>query len=99
MCVLALPAPVVGHGETQRIREENNARVRSDDDQRCHWDEQEVYIVRKFEYEGTIYLKSKNTGVVYNMDQELVGKWNETTQKIDFEDIDDEEEEDEYDEE
>jgi cell division protein FtsB len=63
-------------------------------------DEQEVDIVRKFEYEGsTTYLKSKNTGVVYNMDQELVGKWNETTQKIDFEDIDDEEEEDEYDEE
>ena len=62
-------------------------------------DEQEVDVVRKFEYEGTIYLKSKNTGVVYNMDQELVGKWNETTQKIDFEDIDDEEEEDEYDEE
>ena len=60
-------------------------------------DEQEVDVVRKFEYEGTTYLKSKNTGVVYNMDQELVGKWNETTQKIDFEDI--EEEEDEYDEE
>ena len=60
--------------------------------------EQEVDVVRKFEYEGTTYLKSKNTGVIYNMDQDLVGKWNEETQKIDFEDIDDEEEEDEYDE-
>jgi len=60
--------------------------------------EEEVDVVRKFEYEGTTYLKSKSTGVIYNMDQDLVGKWNEETQKIDFEDIDDEEEEDEYDE-
>jgi len=57
-----------------------------------------VDVVRKFEYEGTTYLKSKSTGVIYNMEQDLVGKWNEATQKIDFEDID-EEEEDEYDEE
>lgn len=60
--------------------------------------EEEVDVVRKFEFEGTTYLKSKSTGVIYNMDQDLVGKWNEDTQKIDFEDIDDEEEEDEYDE-
>jgi chromosome segregation ATPase len=60
--------------------------------------EEEVDVVRKFEFEGTTYLKSKSTGVIYNMDQDLVGKWNEETQKIDFEDIDDEEEEDEYDE-
>jgi len=62
-------------------------------------DEEEVDVVRKIVFEGTTYLKSKTTGVVYNMEQELVGKWNEATQKIDFEDIDDEEEEDEYDEE
>jgi len=61
--------------------------------------EEDVDVVRKFEYEGTTYLKSKSTGVIYNMEQDLVGKWNEATQKIDFEDIDDEEEEDEYDEE
>ena len=59
--------------------------------------EPEVDIVRKFEFEGTTYLKSKSTGVIYNMDEEYIGKWNESTQKIDFEDID-EEEEDEYDE-
>ena len=57
-----------------------------------------VDVVRKFEYEGTTYLKSKSTGVIYNMEQDLVGKWNEETQKIDFEVID-EEEEDEYDDE
>ncbi len=59
---------------------------------------EEVDVVRKFEFEGKTYLKSKNTGVVYNLEQELVGKWNEEMKRIDFEDIDDEEEEDEYDE-
>ena len=61
-------------------------------------EEDNVDVVRKFEYEGTTYLKSKSTGVIYNMEQDLVGKWNEETQKIDFEVID-EEEEDEYDDE
>jgi len=60
--------------------------------------EEEQDVVRKFEFEGVTYLKSKFTGVIYNMDQELIGKWNEETQKIDFEEFDDEEEEDEYDE-
>ena len=60
--------------------------------------EEEQDVVRKFEYEGVTYLKSKFTGVIYNMDQELIGKWNEETKKIDFEEFDDEEEEDEYDE-
>ena len=60
--------------------------------------EEEQDVVRKFEYEGVTYLKSKLTGVIYNMDQELIGKWNEETKKIDFEEFDDEEEEDEYDE-
>ena len=59
---------------------------------------EEQDVVRKFEFEGVTYLKSKFTGVIYNMDQELIGKWNEGTQKIDFEEFDDEEEEDEYDE-
>jgi len=75
--------------ETKKVEKESNKPG----------DEQEVDVVRKFDFEGTTYLKSKTTGVVYNMEQELVGKWNEATQKIDFEDIDDEEEEDEYDEE
>jgi chemotaxis protein histidine kinase CheA len=60
--------------------------------------EEEQDVVRKFDFEGVTYLKSKFTGVIYNMDHELIGKWNEETQKIDFEEFDDEEEEDEYDE-
>ena len=39
-------------------------------------------------------MKSKKTGVIYNMDQDVVGKWNESTQKIDF--VEQEESEDEY---
>jgi len=56
-------------------------------------------VVKKFEYEGVKYLKSKNTGVIYNLSQDVVGKWNDVTNKIDFNDVVDEEEEEEYDEE
>jgi hypothetical protein len=74
--------------ETKKVEKVEPKQVVDDD----------VDVVRKFEYEGTTYLKSKSTGVIYNMEQDLVGKWNEATQKIDFEVID-EEEEDEYDDE
>lgn len=57
-------------------------------------------VVKRFEFEGKKYLKSKNTGIVYNMDQDVIGKWNEATQKIDFYDNNsDEEVEDDYDDE
>ena len=56
--------------------------------------EEEVDVVRKIEFEGKSYYKSNNTGVIYNMDQEVVGKWNTERSGIDFEE---EEEEEEYD--
>ena len=56
--------------------------------------EEEADVVRKFEHEGKSYYKSKNSGVIYNMEQEVVGKWNEERNDIDFEE---EEEEEEYD--
>jgi hypothetical protein len=59
--------------------------------------EEEEDVVKRFEFEGVKYLKSKKTGIIYNMDQDVVGKWNEKTCKIDFEEADSEEEEDEYD--
>ena len=59
-------------------------------------DEEVADIVKRFEYEGVKYLKSKNTGIVYNLDQDAVGKWNEKTSKIDFEEAGSEEEEDDY---
>jgi hypothetical protein len=61
-------------------------------------DEEEEDVVKRFEFEGVKYLKSKKTGIIYNMEQDVIGKWNEKTNKIDFKVADSEEEEDEYDE-
>jgi hypothetical protein len=60
-------------------------------------------VVKKIEFEGKKYLKSKKTGIIYDYqeyvelgEQVVLGKWNETTNKIDF-DLDNEEvEEEEY---
>jgi chemotaxis protein histidine kinase CheA len=57
-------------------------------------EEEAADVVRKFEHEGKSYYKSKNSGVIYNMEQEVVGKWNAERNAIDFEE---EEEEEEYD--
>jgi len=51
--------------------------------------------VKKFDYKGTKYLKSAN-GVVYNMEQDEVGTWNDETKEIVFKSADEEEEEEEY---
>jgi hypothetical protein len=59
----------------------------------------QVDVVNKIDFQGTTYLKSKNTGIIYNMDQDVVGKWNENTKTIDFDEEEEEEEEEEYDEE
>lgn len=65
-------------------------------------EEQEPERVRKIEYEGKTYLKSRNTGIIYDYntyindgEQVVVGKWSESTNKIIFDDA--EESEDEYD--
>jgi hypothetical protein len=67
--------------------------------------EQEADVVKKIEFEGKKYLKSKKTGIVYDYDeyvksgdQIVVGKWNDTTNKLDFQaaDSDGEESAEEY---
>ena len=58
--------------------------------------EEEADVVKKIDFEGKKYLKSKKTGIVYNMEQDVIGKWNEEKQRIDFQE--EEESEDEYDE-
>lgn len=65
-------------------------------------DDEHQEVVKKFEFEGKKYLKSKNTGIIYdyteyitNGEQVIVGKWNETTKKIDFNDNGEESEESE----
>jgi hypothetical protein len=60
-------------------------------------EEEEIDRVKTIEFEGKKYLKSKKTGIVYNLDQDVIGKWNEATSKIEFAEIEEEEEEDEYD--
>jgi chemotaxis protein histidine kinase CheA len=57
-------------------------------------EEEAADVVRKFEHQGKSYYKSNKSGVIYNMEQEVVGKWNAERNDIDFEE---EEEEEEYD--
>jgi hypothetical protein len=59
-------------------------------------------VVKKIEFEGKKYLKSKKTGIVYDynkyikeQEQVVVGKWSESANKIIFDDA--EESEEEYD--
>ena len=65
-------------------------------------EDEEPDVVKKIEFEGKKYLKSKKTGVVYDYnkyvkegEQEVVGKWNDASNKIEF--LAAEEEEEEYD--
>lgn len=66
-------------------------------------EEEEPDVVKKIEFEGKKYLKSKKTGVVYdyteyvkNGEQLVIGKWNDSSNKIEFNKTSDEEEEEEY---
>jgi hypothetical protein len=52
-------------------------------------------VVKKIKYEGVTYLKSKKSGIVYNMEQDVIGKWDESSQKVLFSPVDAELEEDE----
>ncbi len=63
-------------------------------------DDEEQDVVKKIEIEGKKYLKSKKTGIIYdyqeyvkNGEQVVVGKWNDSTNKIDFTSSEEEEEE------
>lgn len=66
-------------------------------------EEEEPDVVKKIEFEGKKYFKSKNTGIIYDYEalkksgeQIIIGKWNDKTNKIDFSE-DGEESEEEYD--
>ena len=59
-------------------------------------DSEEADVVKKIMFEGKKYLKSKNTGIIYNMEQDVIGKWNEEKNRIDFDETGEESEE-EYD--
>ena len=53
-------------------------------------EEETADVVKKIEFEGNSYYKSKKSGIIYNMDQEVVGKWNEESERIDFEEYEEE---------
>jgi chemotaxis protein histidine kinase CheA len=64
-------------------------------------EDEEPDVVKKIEFEGKKYLKSKKTGIIYdyieytkNGEQVVVGKWNESSNKIEFAASEEEEEED-----
>ena len=68
-------------------------------------EEDQAEVVKKIEFAGHKYLKSKKTGIVYDYaeyvktgDQIVVGQWNDETSAIDFKKAcdDEEESEDEY---
>ena len=80
---------------SKKVAKEEVAKKEEDD---------EPDVVKKIEFEGKKYLKSKKTGIVYdyteyvkNQEQVVVGKWNDATNKIDFAEQTEEEEEEEYD--
>ena len=85
---------------SKKEKEVKPANEEEDDDE----DDEEPDIVKKIEHDGKKYLKSKKTGIIYDYskyvkdgDQIKVGRWNEKTNKIDFQE-NDEESEEEYDE-
>ena len=45
-------------------------------------DDEEPDVVKKIEFNGIKYLKSKNTGIIYNIEQDIVGKWCDATNSV-----------------
>jgi hypothetical protein len=74
------------------VKEKEAVKVEEEEEKE---DEEEVVNVEKLEFEGVKYYKSKESGLIYNLDEEEVGKWDEKTKKIIFETNDDELEEEE----
>ena len=54
--------------------------------------------MKRIEFEGKKYLKSQKTGIVYNLNEDIIGKYDEVKKIIIFNEVesDSEEEEEEY---
>ena len=85
--------------------EKSGKAAKSSKKEEAEEEDGEPDVVKKIEFEGKKYLKSKKTGIVYdyneyvqNQEQVVVGKWNESKNKVDFAKVesDSEEEEEEY---
>ena len=81
--------------EEEKKKKEEEKLAKEEEKKQATPKEEEADVVKKIEYEGKKYLKSKKTGIVYNMEQDVIGKWDEETKKIIFDEEEDEEEEEE----
>jgi hypothetical protein len=88
--------------EANKSEKKNNKKQAEDKKEEAD----EADVCKKITFNDKKYLKSKKTGIVYDLDiflktqeQVVIGQWNEATNAIDFKKADDEEEEEEYDEE
>ena len=79
-------------------KDENKKVTPSKKESKTSSEEDKADKVKKFNYEGVDYYRSTNTGVIYNMDQDVIGVWNKTTEKIDFTNGESEEDEEDYEE-
>jgi len=96
--------------EVQRLKEKDAAKANKSKKPAAKIEveveaDEEPDVVKKIEIDGKKYLKSKKTGIIYdykeyttNGEQVVVGKWNESKNKIDFTESAEESEE-EYEEE
>jgi hypothetical protein len=92
--------------EAQRLKEKEVAKAKKAGAKvEVEVEDEEPDVVKKIEVDGKKYLKSKKTGIIYdykeytvNGEQVVVGKWNESKNKIDFTETGEESEE-EYEEE
>jgi len=83
--------------EAERKQQEEAERKKKEEAEKQKKEESSGTKVKRVSYkDGKTYLRSMSTGIVYNTDSVEVGKWNEVTQEIDFNENDDELEEEEY---
>ena len=97
-------AAKVAEKEAQKAAKgaEKTAKVAEKVAEKAAKDDDEAEVVKKIEFAGHKYLKSKKTGIVYDYaeyvktgDQIVVGQWNNETSAIDFKKACDDEEESE----
>jgi hypothetical protein len=81
----------------KKVKKTKETKVDDDDRPSPAFVDPPADVVKKIMFEGKKYLKSNNTGIIYNMEQDVIGKWNETKNRIDF-DVEGEESEEDYDE-
>ena len=77
--------------KSKSVDKKTKKNKKDEEDEKDEKDEEEVEIVRKIEYMGKKYLRSKQSGIIYDLDefknngdQVVIGKWNTNTNKIDF---------------